>query len=57
MDVHKSHFHAWTESSMRAMLRAARPLLHEQPFEILDVITARRTPFQMQELHVALRRL
>ena len=53
MDVHQAHFHAWSVSTMRAMLEAARPAL-KTPFRIVDIFSAKRNHFQMQELHVVL---
>ena len=55
-DTHQGHFHAWSVSTMRLMLEAAKPVLKVQ-FHVIDVFSASRNPFQMQELHVALRRI
>lgn len=55
-DVHQGHFHAWSVSTLRAMLEAARPVLKVH-FRVIDIFTAERNPFQMQELHVALQRV
>lgn len=56
----RMHFHTWTAATMTDMLNVAskhRALLKIPPFQVVDIVAAPRTVYQMPELHVALRRL
>eukprot|EP01062_Namystynia_karyoxenos_P054048 TRINITY_DN44186_c0_g1_i1.p1 TRINITY_DN44186_c0_g1~~TRINITY_DN44186_c0_g1_i1.p1 ORF type:complete len:456 (+),score=97.02 TRINITY_DN44186_c0_g1_i1:100-1467(+) len=56
-DTMHAHLHVWNQQSMADMLNRMSALRGVPEFEVLDLHTSGSSAFQMQELHVALRRL